>query len=84
MSSCRDIPKGEAFVNPRTNRADFEDPAGVHGAGVPSGGDYPANGVALYSNFDGDPSVDTATCTLPESEHSICTTILRDWVAGHP
>jgi len=56
----------------------FEDPPGVHGDGLPSGGSDPANGVMSFT-----PSSTTSegyalieTCTLPQSSHALCTAIL--------
>ncbi len=55
----------------------FEDPPGVAGEGVPSGGPYPANGVFRYS-YAGDGSASVVTCTLPASQHDLCKAILND------
>jgi hypothetical protein len=62
----------------------FLDPPGVTGSGAGSGGPYPANGVVTYH-----PTASTAqpsyieTCTLPESEHSLCTAVLDDFVHAY-
>jgi hypothetical protein len=58
----------------------FEDPPGIRGDGWPSGGPAPANGLV---GFTGPPAqtnstVYRSTCTLPASEHSICTVSLND------
>ncbi|HWA66308.1 MAG TPA: hypothetical protein VG899_08060 [Mycobacteriales bacterium] len=51
----------------------FQDPAGVKGDGVPSGGPDPANGVLLYDwdQRDGG-AASLETCTLPTAEFSTC------------
>jgi hypothetical protein len=56
----------------------FEDPPGVHGAGLPSGGSDPANGVMTFtpSNRHVDGYSLTETCTLPASAMARCTAIL--------
>jgi len=58
----------------------FEDPPGVSGTGAPSGGPYPANGLMTY--YTQAPSYEE-TCTLPDSEHSICTTILNQFLSQY-
>jgi hypothetical protein len=55
----------------------FEDPPGVAGAGEPSGGLYPANGVMTYLS----PTTYNETCTLPQSQHDICTASLNVFAA---
>lgn len=58
--------------------AAFEDPPGVSGTGVPSGGANPANGILTYAGTgDSQPSY-LSTCTLPESDHALCTAVLND------
>ena len=59
----------------------FEDPAGVTGDGVPSGGQNAANAVALYQPRDNEPNAYIATCTLPASQHHLCTAVLNHFVA---
>jgi hypothetical protein len=51
----------------------FQDPAGVKGEGIPSGGPDPANGVLLYdwNSHDGG-AASLETCTLPKSQFDIC------------
>ena len=60
----------------------FEDPAGVVGDGNPSGGPYPANGVMTYysGNYNGS-WLDT--CTMPNSDHALCTVALNAFVAWY-
>ncbi len=54
----------------------FEDPPAVTGTGTPSGGPNPANGIMIYR---GDQAL-AETCTLPQSEHSLCTAVLNDFL----
>jgi len=58
----------------------FLDPPGLKGTGFPSGGNNPANGVVLYrftSGTGGTSAIET--CTLPTSDHSLCTAVLNDF-----
>ena len=75
------IPAGETAGTFGSNVAYFEDPAGVTGAGNPSGGQNPANGVVILqppgADVDGNSFI--GTCTLPDPEHSRCQTILNDF-----
>lgn len=60
----------------------FLDPPDVTGDGDPSGGLYPANGVMTYYS----PNVDGSwveTCTLPGSQHALCTAALNAFVASY-
>jgi hypothetical protein len=63
-------------MHPNATTAFFEDPIGVSGVGDPSGGPYPANGVVTYNGT----SATEATCTLPESDHALCTVVLNDFL----
>ncbi|MGP8059041.1 MAG: DUF4850 domain-containing protein [Acidimicrobiales bacterium] len=57
----------------------FYDPPGTAGDGNPSGGPYPANGVMTYqSGNDNGSWLDT--CTLPASDHALCTAVLNQFV----
>ena len=79
---CTPVPADEQVVHSSDTKALFEDPPGVSGSGFPSGGADPANGVVINdSNSDGT-IVSRATCTLPESQHASCTTILRYWLSN--
>lgn len=60
----------------------FEDPPGTAGDGLPSGGRYPANGVMTYHPGNPDGSW-LATCTLPASEHQLCTSSLNNFLASY-
>jgi hypothetical protein len=59
----------------------FQDPPGVAGVGFPSGGQNPANGVALYQPKPTEPTAYLATCTLPASQQDLCTAVLNHFVA---
>lgn len=74
---CRSrIPLGETVVRQNRHLVLFSDPAGLAGDGFPSGGPYPANGFVDVVGRD--QIVYRATCTLPRSEHRLCTTSLND------
>lgn len=60
----------------------FEDPPGVAGDGNPSGGPDPANGVMTYHAASTDGSW-LDTCTLPSSDHVLCTAALALFVADY-
>jgi hypothetical protein len=62
--------------------AAFEDPPGVTGAGSPSGGAFPANGVeTYYAGSEFGSWLDT--CTLPGTEKALCTTVLDNFVSQY-
>jgi hypothetical protein len=51
----------------------FQDPAGVKGEGIPSGGPNPANGALLYDwNTRDGGAASLETCTLPKSQFDVC------------
>ena len=54
----------------------FEDPPGIPGDGLPSGGLYPANGVLTYRPRAPEGSW-KETCTLPGSAKDECTAVLN-------
>ena len=60
----------------------FLDPSGVAGDGNPSGGPDPANGVMTYHPGNQNGSW-LDTCTLPQSEHPLCTAALNLFVADY-
>jgi Domain of unknown function (DUF4850) len=60
----------------------FEDPPGVEGTGVPSGGQYPADGVMTYHPSAPDGSWQE-TCTLPSSDKGLCTAVLNTFVSWY-
>ncbi len=76
-------PSQESFSTSGTGRSEvgFEDPAGVAGDGIPSGGLNPANGVMLYLPAQGKASAYLATCTLPAARHDMCTAVLNHFIA---
>lgn len=80
--SATAIPHGERVYALNSAETTFEDPPGVPGDGWPSGGRDPANGV-VGVNASENSSVYRATCTLPASEHSVCTVILNDVLARY-
>jgi hypothetical protein len=61
----------------------FEDPVGIAGDGVPSGGLNPAGGVMLYLPAEGKATAYLATCTLPASQHDVCTAVLDHFVTQY-
>gem|GEM_PF-2771769 len=71
------VPADERVYRLRSNVALFEDPPGVAGSGWPSGGPDPANGVVGYTGNAFNRSVYRSTCTLPASQHAVCTASLN-------
>jgi len=71
-------PKRELVLVLTATTVAFEDPPGVHGIGLPSGGPNPANGVITYtpSSVGSNGYALIETCTLAPSSHSLCTAIL--------
>ena len=51
------------------------------GIGLPSGGQNPANGVALYQPKPTEATAYLATCTLPAAQQDLCTAVLNQFVA---
>jgi hypothetical protein len=74
-------PARESVSTTTSTEAAFEDPAGVSGNGIPSGGANPANGVVLYQPKAGESSAYIATCTLPTAQHDVCTAVLNHFVS---
>jgi len=74
--------RGSSTSPTSTDVVGFEDPPGVAGDGSPSGGPYPANGVLIWLQG---PQYGTLkeTCTLPSSEHALCTAILNDFIGRY-
>ena len=78
---CRSgIPQDERVYHLRSNIVLFEDSPGVAGSGWPSGGADPANGLVGVAGSPENGLVYRSTCTLPASEHSICTASLNDLI----
>lgn len=71
------VPVGERVYRLRSNLDLFEDPPGVAGSGWPSGGPDPANGLVGYAGNGLDGAVYRSTCTLPASQHTVCTASLN-------
>jgi hypothetical protein len=79
MTCPKTRPAEETIYQINSGVIGFEDPLGVAGDGDPSGGPYPANGVmTYYSGNDNGSWLDT--CTLPNSEHALCTVALNAFV----
>lgn len=74
-------PSQETLAGTASSEVGFEDPAGAGGTGIPSGGQNPANGVMLYMPAGGEASAYLATCTLPDAQHDVCTSVLNHFVA---
>jgi len=73
---CSSLPASQTMTQISANTVGFEDPPGVAGTGNPSGGPYPANGVVTYSAAV-QPGTYVGTCTLPPSDHALCTSVLN-------
>lgn len=71
-------PAGESTEPIEPGVIGFLDPAGVKGDGTPSGGNYPANGVMTYQTSQY-PTSYLETCTLPQSQHDLCTAVLDNF-----
>jgi len=80
---CAVAPPSQESTTPSGSNVVFEDPVGVAGDGIPSGGLNPANGVMLYLPAQGRSSAYLATCTLPEAQHDVCTAVLDHFVAQY-
>ena len=66
----------------------FSDPPGTAGNANPSGGEYPANAVMTYvidpPGSQGNYRTSwLETCTLPYSQHALCTAVFNDFVARY-
>ena len=80
-SACPSPYAGESIDPIGDGIVGFLDPPGVKGSGAGSGGAYPANGVVTYhpGTAGSQPSY-IETCTLPGSQHSLCTAALDNFV----
>jgi hypothetical protein len=76
-------PAQEGVTGISTVANGFEDPPGVFGDGIPSGGRYAANGVVLYQPGSSEPTALLATCTLPSSQRDVCTAVLNHFVSQY-
>ena len=83
---CSSTPPSEEKVTALSQTVvAFEDPPGVAGTGKPSGGTNPANGIVTYSPGGTGHSTASfkATCTLPASNHAVCTAALNDFLVRY-
>jgi hypothetical protein len=81
-SVCNTKPSAESVEQIDDGVVGFLDPPGVAGSGNPSGGPYPANGVMTYHTSSFTRSY-VDTCTLPSSDHALCTAILNNFVQSY-
>jgi len=73
-------PTKEDVQNLGTGQVSFEDPSGIAGDGMPSGGLHPAKGVMTY--YPQSPNGSWfETCTLPDSQRAICDSALAAFVS---
>ncbi len=75
---CPSRPVSERVRQISSSIVGFEDPSGVNGRGIPSGGRDPANGIITYSSGVS-PGSYLATCTLPAVQHSLCSAVLNEF-----
>ncbi len=69
-----------AFDTPQIAR--FVDPAGIKAVGALSGGAVPVVGALIYDTaLDGLILAFQISCAMPETDGSVCTAIVDDWVA---
>jgi hypothetical protein len=81
-------PSREKVTPLSSNIVGFVDPPGLAGDANPSGGAYPANAVMTYTH---DPAGSSGnawsswleTCTLPSSQHTLCTAVLDDFASRY-
>ena len=79
---CAARPAAESVVRVGAGIVIFEDPPGIQGDGLPSGGLYPANGVLTYHPGAPDGSW-RETCTLPGSDKDECTAVLNAFLSWY-
>ena len=88
-SPCTSTPPSAESIAPLSSTVvSFADPPGTAGGANPSGGEYPANAVMTYvMNPPGSVGNSVTswleTCTLPYSQHALCTAVLNDFVARY-
>jgi hypothetical protein len=80
---CHRRPSAEGVARLSPTAVEFSDPAGVHGTGNPSGGNYPATGVVTYkpSTSKATYGTWTETCTLSPRSHAVCAATIQAFVA---
>jgi hypothetical protein len=81
--TCPDVrPVSETVHQVSAGVVGFQDPPGVSGDGLPSGGQDPANGVMTY--YPGNPNGSwLETCTLPSGAKDVCTAVLDQFLTGY-
>jgi hypothetical protein len=79
---CAARPAAETVTTVSSGIVAFEDPPGVHGDAMPSGGRYPANAVMTYHPGAPDGSW-LETCTLPSSDRAECTAALNTFITWY-
>jgi hypothetical protein len=77
------VPAGEQVDRASSDLVLFEDPPGLYGSGWPSGGSDPANGLVGIQTSGRNSSVYRSTCTLPQSQHAVCTVSLNDVISRY-
>jgi hypothetical protein len=81
---CAPAARRETVRRTRVDVARFDDPPGVRGVGLPSGGANRAVGAIVYPQLRPEPesvTVSKVTCTAPRSVIGLCPTIVDDFVA---
>jgi len=80
-------PPQEVDASLSPSAVSFEDPPGVRGTGVLSGGANPVNGVMTYTpdSATSQPSALSyeASCAAPSAQHALCTAILNTFLTRY-
>ena len=79
--ACTSDPAQERVSRISSVAVGFQDPPGVAGIGFPSGGQNPANGVALYQPKPTEATAYLVTCTLAVAQHDLCAAVLNQFSA---
>lgn len=79
---CPARPAAETVLRLAAGIVSFDDPPGVRGDGLPSGGRYPARGVLTYHPGVPDGSW-RETCTVPGSDQDDCGAALAAFVSWY-
>jgi hypothetical protein len=83
-AGCAAPASGEIVRRTGTDVARFEDPPGVKGVGMPSGGANRAIGAVVYPQLRPEPdsiTVAKVTCTVPRATVGVCPSIVDDYVS---
>lgn len=83
-AGCAASASGEVVRRAGADVARFDDPPGVKGVGVPSGGANRAVGAVVYPQLRPEPesvTVAKVTCTAPRATIGLCPSIVDDFVA---